>query len=301
MKEIGSHPLVSIITPVHNGAPYLEDLIQSILQQDYSNIEHIVIDDGSNDGGATVAILKSSPHLRWSSRVNKGQYATINEGIREAKGEIIGIISADDIYNDNHIIRKIVETFMQNPACIFVYGKLSFIDEKGDLIAGEPLILDVNKKFPRWLMDYVCCISHAALFVRLDFVKQNQLWWDGEKRYCGDGDWIRRIVELSSKSIFLEIPVAKYRVHKNQLSIIEERQAMVEREIYFRRRKTSWYLHKIIIRIIWVWGLIQKSRIVIQMRGIRYFLKVLFVWIKRKILKNQGASKILLNEFEKNS
>src|SRR5215207_4022064 len=90
--------LVSIITAVRNGAPYLESLIESVLAQDYTNFEHIIIDDGSDDNDATVSILKRYPHIRWWSCENKGQYATQNEGLVAAKGSIVGIISADDVY-----------------------------------------------------------------------------------------------------------------------------------------------------------------------------------------------------------
>jgi glycosyltransferase involved in cell wall biosynthesis len=56
--EMNAQPLVSIITPVYNGAEYLDELIQSVLRQDYPNIEHLIIDDGSQDDGATVSVLK---------------------------------------------------------------------------------------------------------------------------------------------------------------------------------------------------------------------------------------------------
>ena len=90
-------PLVSIITPVHNGAKYIEKLIESVRTQDYHNIEHVIIDDGSTDDDATVAILRKYPHLNWWSRENKGQYATMNEGLEAARGELVCFISADDV------------------------------------------------------------------------------------------------------------------------------------------------------------------------------------------------------------
>src|SRR5438876_704742 len=73
-----------------------DELIKSVLEQDYLHIEHIIIDDGSTDDGATVEVLKRYPHLRWWSRENKGQYATLNEGLATARGSVVGIISADD-------------------------------------------------------------------------------------------------------------------------------------------------------------------------------------------------------------
>ncbi len=56
-----THPLISIITPVYKGEEYLEELIQSVLNQNYPKIEHLIIDDGSQDGGATISILKKYP------------------------------------------------------------------------------------------------------------------------------------------------------------------------------------------------------------------------------------------------
>ena len=64
-------PLVSIITAVRNGSRYLSALIESVLAQDYPRIEHIVIDDGSDDDDATIRILEQYPHLRWWTRENQ--------------------------------------------------------------------------------------------------------------------------------------------------------------------------------------------------------------------------------------
>src|ERR1035437_2844540 len=97
MTDSPSCPLVSIITPVYNGAMYLDKLIQSIQNLDYPNIEHIIIDDGSTDNEATINVLKKYSHLRWWTRPNRGQYATMNEGLEAAKGEFICFICADDI------------------------------------------------------------------------------------------------------------------------------------------------------------------------------------------------------------
>lgn len=107
-------PLVSIITPVYNGQKYLAELIESVREQAYPNIEHIIIDDGSTDDGATLAILRHYPHLRWWSRENRGQYATMNEGLESAKGELVCFVSADDVLLPG-AIRCVVEILRRNP------------------------------------------------------------------------------------------------------------------------------------------------------------------------------------------
>ncbi len=103
-------PLVSIVTPTFNSADYLQELLQSVAAQDYRRIEHIVIDDGSRDGGATVALLQRYPSVRWWSREdNRGQYATLNEGFRAATGDFLTTISADDTYAGHASDRRYVE------------------------------------------------------------------------------------------------------------------------------------------------------------------------------------------------
>ncbi len=92
-------PLVSIITPSYNRKNFIELNIQSIMNQTYKNIEHIIIDGASNDG--TIDILKKYEgkyNMRWISEIDEGMYHAINKGIKMAKGEIIAYLNTDDLY-----------------------------------------------------------------------------------------------------------------------------------------------------------------------------------------------------------
>ena len=90
------HPLISIITPSLNRAQYIREAIQSVLDQNYPNVEHIIIDAASTDG--TMEILREYSHLRVVSEPDQGMYDAINKGIRMAQGEIIGLLNTDDLY-----------------------------------------------------------------------------------------------------------------------------------------------------------------------------------------------------------
>ncbi|MCL0090193.1 glycosyltransferase [Dehalococcoidia bacterium] len=98
-KSEEGRPLVSIVTPVYNGEKYVEETIQSIVNQTYDNIEHIVIDGGSTDG--TLDILRKyecTYNMIWLSESDNGMYDAINKGFNLSKGEIMAWINADDMY-----------------------------------------------------------------------------------------------------------------------------------------------------------------------------------------------------------
>src|ERR1700739_1974354 len=95
-QSINGIPLVSVITVVYNGAKFIEQAIQSVLNQSYKNIEYIVIDGGSNDG--TVDIIKKYDKQinYWQSERDGGIYFAMNKGVSLATGELIGILNTDD-------------------------------------------------------------------------------------------------------------------------------------------------------------------------------------------------------------
>ena len=102
------NPLVSIIIPVFNGSNYLEDAIQSCLNQYYKNIEILVINDGSDDDHATEQIAaKYKDKIRYFYKENGGCGSALNLGIQEMKGEYFSWLSHDDLYSPNKINSQI--------------------------------------------------------------------------------------------------------------------------------------------------------------------------------------------------
>lgn len=210
---MAEQPLVSIVTPVYNGAQYLEGLIQSVLKQDYTNIEHIIIDDGSTDNGATVAVLKRYPHLRWWSRENKGQYATMNEGLVAATGDFVGFISADDMYITPSAISRAMTFWQSNQDCKYIYGRTIQTDSNGVPL---PIQTATLWRFPRWLLRYFLCISHSALFVDREVLLKNSLWFDPSLRYAGDWDWVIRLANTGYRFGYVGAPLSLGRHHSGQ-------------------------------------------------------------------------------------
>jgi glycosyltransferase involved in cell wall biosynthesis len=208
-----SNPLVSIITPVYNGSKYIEELIQSVLEQDYPNIEHIIIDDGSTDNGKTIAILKRHSNIRWWTRPNRGQYSTMNEGLEAAQGEIITVICADDKYAEKKAITSVVQVFEKDPRIHAVYGKTIHIASDGSLYYMEGL-----RSTPIWLFPYTYAIAHCSLFVKKSIIIKNKLWFDEQALGSGDADWIIRMIHGGLRFKKIRNPIAMYRHHAEQIS-----------------------------------------------------------------------------------
>lgn len=119
---------VSIITPSYNRAGMIETAIRSVLDQNYPDVEHIIIDGGSTDG--TLDLLKKYPHLQVVSEPDQGMYDALNKGLRMTTGEIIGFLNTDDFYEPN-IFLKITQTFTERKVDAVV-GTSKFFQERSD-------------------------------------------------------------------------------------------------------------------------------------------------------------------------
>ena len=126
-------PLVTIVTPSFNQAPYLETTIRSVLEQDYPNIEYIVMDGGSNDGSAEIIKRYADRLAYWESEKDKGQTDAINKGFARSHGEILAWLNSDDILYP-HAVREAVDYLTSHPECGLVYGNSDFIDAQGKVI-----------------------------------------------------------------------------------------------------------------------------------------------------------------------
>ncbi len=117
---------VSIITPVLNSENTIGDCIKSIAGQSYGDIEHVIVDGGSTDG--TIGIIKKyeTRISRWVSEPDRGIYDAMNKGIEFAAGEIIGILNSDDMYEDEHVIDRMV-TCLEKTGADSCYGDLVYV------------------------------------------------------------------------------------------------------------------------------------------------------------------------------
>lgn len=118
---------ISIITVCFNSAQTISDTIHSVANQDYPDIEHIIVDGGSTDGTAKL-IENASGIARYVSEPDKGIYDAMNKGIAMTTGDVVGILNADDFYARNDVISKIIAVFHEQnvDAC---YADLVYVDK----------------------------------------------------------------------------------------------------------------------------------------------------------------------------
>lgn len=132
-------PIVSVVVPCFNHAKYVLECLKSIIEQDYPNIELLVIDDGSTDDSAAVIrtfetiCLKRFVRYEFRSRSNLGVSATLNEGIAWCRGNYLAAIASDDLMTPNRIAKQ-VRYLEARSDCVGIFGGIDVIDSGGNTI-----------------------------------------------------------------------------------------------------------------------------------------------------------------------
>lgn len=180
---------ISIITAVFNNQTNISECLESVKNQTYENIEHIVIDGGSTD--KTLEIINSHRDNigKIISEPDKGIYDALNKGIKNATGEIIGFLHSDDLFFNNQVIKKVIDTFRANK-CDVVYGDLIYVSRN-----------DVNKTIRNWkscsfdkkLLKKGWMPPHPTMFVKREIYNTYGLF-NTDYRIAADYDFILRVM-----------------------------------------------------------------------------------------------------------
>lgn len=126
-------PKISIVTPPYIQGAFIERTIQSVLNQDYQNLEYIIIDGGSTDGSVEIIRKYSDKLAYWVSEKDKGQTHAINKGFHHATGEIAAWLNSDDEYCPG-ALKTVAKTFMSEDDVDFVFGNRISVDENGRVL-----------------------------------------------------------------------------------------------------------------------------------------------------------------------
>lgn len=223
-----TYPKISIVTPSFNQGKFIDSAIQSVLQQNYSNFEHIILDNCSTD--RTVEILQQYPHLIWQSKPDRGQSDALNQGFRMATGDIIGWLNADDLYLPE-CFNKIAASFASFPESDIAYGDYRWIDEQGSIIQFRKEL-----DFDFFILKYLHVLyipSTSTFFKRKIFEEENFL--DNSLKYSMDYEFFLRLARKKYRFVHIASYLADFRWHEENKSIIAYEEQNAEKKIALLR------------------------------------------------------------------
>ena len=159
------NPLVSIVIPVYNGGEFLAKAIGSALAQTYKNIEIIVVNDGSADGGRTDAVARSyGDRIRYVSKANGGAGSALNAGIKLMRGEFFSWLSHDDLYYPTKIERQIARFEEIGKKNVILSSDFDLVDQDLKLI-GEARAHEVLPEFFRYGITLSSYVHGCSLLI----------------------------------------------------------------------------------------------------------------------------------------
>ncbi len=203
--------LISIITPSYNQADFLEQTILSVLDQDYSQIEYMIVDGASSDGSVGIIEKYSERLAWWVSEADSGQACAINKGFARAGGEIIAWLNSDDYYLPN-TISTVMQLFAKNPEAGIIYGDVLSVDG-----AGNPINV---QRFQSYTLDDLMAlkiISQPAVFMRRSVLEEAG-YLDDSYHFLLDHHLWLRMAQLAPM-IYTPQILAAARYHDNAKNI----------------------------------------------------------------------------------
>ena len=206
LDKNSKYPKISIVTPSYNQAQFLERTILSVLNQNYPNLEYIIIDGGSTDGSVEI-IKKYEKYLfYWVSEKDKGQADAINKGFEKSTGEILAWLNSDDLYLPETFF-KVVKVLHNSPEADLVFGNIYFID-KNDKKIGELRLTRLN--LSHFVFEGISLAQQAVFWTKDIYDKIGGI--NPYYQFCMDLDIFTRITDVGCL-IYIREYLANFRIH----------------------------------------------------------------------------------------
>ncbi len=241
----------SVITPSYNQGRFLADCLRSVQLQasEVVNVEHIVVDAGSTDG--TVEILQAAHGIVWTSEPDEGQTDAINKGFRQARGEWIMWLNADD-YLLPGALERVADFAASRPEAAVIYGDCDFVDEQGQLLRRRRV---APFSFNLLLFDG-CFIPSTSCFYHRRVLDAG-FYLDAGMKVCMDYEYYLRLAHAGFAFAHLPESLAGFRWHETNISSTHGARRIAERRMlqrhYLSRRGQAWLGHELMLQLLKGW------------------------------------------------
>jgi len=226
---------ISLITPSYNSASTIARTIDSVIAQNYSDLEYIIIDGASTDNTKDiVSNYQKQINIKFASESDAGIYEAMNKGIKLASGEVVGILNSDDMFDNENVLMNVATAFNDNKIA-GVYGDVKYFSD------------DVNKITRYWRageyredkLNNGWIIPHPALFLRRSVYEKYGVFRT-DFRLAGDYEFILRILKIHKISLKY-IPEALARMYNGGASGSSLKQRMQG----WRELKKAWLVNNL--------------------------------------------------------
>ena len=241
-------PKITIVTPTFNRADYLEETIQSVLNQNYPNLEYIIIDGGSTDG--TIDIIKKyeSSLTFWISEPDNGMYDAIQKGFEKSTGEIMAWLNSDDKHHPG-ALNIVAQIFSCSKKVEWIMGTPSLYNAEGYCVK-----IFQNVKWPEsrfWVGDYKW-IQQETVFWRRSIWEKTGGRLNLSYKVAADFELWCRFFQ-ATKLFSVETILSGFRMHNNQITFlnISEYEAEVKEIVKCIRPHNFQYIRFILIKCLW--------------------------------------------------
>ncbi|HEX5888688.1 MAG TPA: glycosyltransferase [Pyrinomonadaceae bacterium] len=200
------NPLISVIIPAYNCERFLREAVQSVLDQKCSDLEIIIVDDGSTDGTASVA--KSFPEtVHYLHQTNQGPSAARNRGIERAQGSLIAFADADDLW-PAHKLEQQLPYLIRDPTTDIVLGRIQLV-QLSETDSGRMRAEEFAE--PLFSVNLGSAIIRKSVFERVGL-------FDETMRYSEDVDWFMRAREAGAKLVTIDAVTLFYCRHEQNMT-----------------------------------------------------------------------------------
>lgn len=249
---------ISVITATWNSGKTIKDTLISVLNQSFTNIEHIIKDGGSKDD--TLEICKNFEQKYYTdgdkgrtinilSDKDKGIYDAMNQGIKAATGDVIGILNSDDFYTSDDVLARVAEEFANNPKLEAVYGDIHFVKDEN---LKKCTRYFSSRYFRPWALRFGFMPAHPSFYVRREVYEKYGLY-DLNFRTSSDFEMmVRLFVKENIRAKYINMDFVTMRAGGESTAGLEAKRK-VNRDIASSLKKHGVYSNQFFQSLRYLW------------------------------------------------